>query len=337
MTEQSKVQARAANRVLSFRQTFDAESHDIRSVVWSPNGRALLIVAGNSQAWLWNPVSGETIWRAKHGFGVSSCPAWSPTGRYWLAGTQQGEVLLCGATEGTRHQTYRGLSGAVIGVGWDPTEQTVMAISGDGGYAKWDLFSGRLHKRIVHGIGTETAARWSPNLSKVAITRGDGRIECRNVADWSLAWAVNGEWGTSNCVAWSPDASLIACATEGGIRVFSESDAAALWSSRSHLGDHWRDIDSVTPPLRTLSDPMYGATWADFSADGTVLAARTRPNALLIWRCHDWDLMASQENVDAKWTFGAQVACHPSKPLIAVVSCDSVINVWEVASAKLPA
>src|SRR5215213_5008978 len=136
--------ANHASRGLALRHTFDAAKHDIRAIAWFPDGRALLAIAGNSTAWLWDIQTGDVRWTVKHApGGVPSCLAWSPHGRYWLVGTWQRALQLCGAASGAAYETYLGISSSVIGVGWSHDAQGVDAVSQDGEFARWEMFSGR--------------------------------------------------------------------------------------------------------------------------------------------------------------------------------------------------
>lgn len=336
MAETSQPQQDCMTTDLTLLWTFDADEHDVRALAWPSDGRQLLAVAGNGTAWLWDIEFGEEVWRVQHGSGVPSCVAWSPDGRYWLVGTWQGTADLAGASSGAAYETYRGLSEAAIGVSWSSDGNRAYAVSSDGELVGWEAYSRKVVERSGLGLGEGhgTNAAWSPGRRSVAVAFGDGRVACRDLVNRHRGWSVGGdEGGTAHCTAWSPDGLTLACAAEGGVRVWSASDGEESTSDVPKLDRS--QGGQVAPDQPELPGPTHAATWAAFSHDGLLLAARTRTHVLLVWRCGSWELSGAVEGVPGTWTHGCLLAFHPRLPLIASVDRGSLVRVWD-ASGLMP-
>jgi WD40 repeat protein len=323
------------SKSLKLRRKLDAEGHDLRAIAWSPDGASILGISGNSSAWLWDTENGEVRWNVNHPSGVPSCLAWSPDGRYWAVGSWQGSVQLLGASAGAAYGTVRGLSSGAVGVGWSPAGDAILAISTEGQSARWDMYSGRelsiLDVGFVEGINLSAA--WSPDLQSIAITSAAGRVECRSAVDSRLIWATNdGESGSINCVTWSPDGQFLACAAEGRlIRVWQHQEALELWNCPRDVGNPWHDNYEVIPPSLILDGLHSGTTWTSFSADGKLLAARTRTEILHLWRCDSWEKIAEMKGEIGDWTNGTLISFHPREPRLATVSGKgSVVEIWDI-------
>ncbi|MDP9367738.1 MAG: WD40 repeat domain-containing protein [Chloroflexota bacterium] len=327
---------------LVLRHVLDAEAHDLRAVAWSPRGDSLLGIAANGSAWLWDGATGEVRWRVKHAPGVPSCLRWSPDGRYWVVGTWQGPVQMLGAGTGTPYETFRGLNSGVIGLEWSPTGDYVLAVSQDAQVAQWEIYSGMALRARDHATdgGVTLCAAWSPDRRFIAIASATGDVECRQATDWRLVWSTPGEGaGSANCVAWSADGLTLVRAAEGHIvDVWSVEDALRRWFETGQHVDPWRTLGAKDPLVRRLGGLGSGASWASLSADGRLLAVRTRAEALRLWRrgtTDQWQEMATVPDEPGAWAQGPLVAFHPCAPQLAtVVGGGSVVHVWDIAQME---
>lgn len=254
---------------------------------------------------------------------------WSADGTIMAATAANAAVVWSPTSSRPRLLKGHDESAEVLALAWHPLDHRLATASADGTVRIWDGDDSEARSSVFCSAGTAfRGVAWSPDGLRLATTDKMGFIAVWDVVRRTTICAVrahNSSIATSPC--WSPDGEVLVTGDRDGLSARSSSTLNELW--RRSTGSV-RDV-AISPDGRLVAstsggqrahicDLAGGAEIAvleaagypqhfSFSPDGEFLASST---ALVeIWRCHDWERVATIPVANAGLAF------HPSRLLIA--------------------
>jgi WD40 repeat protein len=155
----------------------------------------------------------------------------------------------------------------------------------DGRAHVFDLAGGKPKELAVLGVSGQSVARvsLSPAGDAVALGRSDGIIELWNVAAGGRV-ALPGDAARPNTLCFSPDgAKLLAAGEDDAVRVWRTSGGEPLVLREERTISDRAAVTLGAPPPSDPWEPWNGFTAAQFSADGSWIAAGSAVGHLVLW------------------------------------------------------
>lgn len=195
-------------------------------VAWCPNGKRLLGGADGPYGGLhiWDTSSGELLRLITELAGSGFRSAWSPNGNY-IATARDRRLIVLDPMSGQRPFESKTRDFPPGSVAWSPDGERLVSVGHDETARVWSIHE---DAPIITLEGHQRRLRC------VAWSSAGGKIACGGEQGEVIAWDVeSGEYdltepssGVINAITWSPDGQQIACAGQGGIKVWRAANGA---------------------------------------------------------------------------------------------------------------
>jgi WD40 repeat protein len=332
------------------RLAFVAHDGEVRSVVWSGDGKYVVTASEDKTARVWDAETGEerivitghteAVWKA----------LWSPDQMRIATASDDKTARVWDATTGRELVILSGHTSQVVDVGWSPDSMRLVTASSDGTARIWDATNGDELLFLAGGAGGLTSVAWSPDSTRIVTAHHDNVAIVWDAATGKRLFALMGHTGDVTSAAWSPDGSRIVTASWDGTAIVW--DAATGDRILTLFGNEWDWLlDAVWSPdgerivttcvigpavvrdavkgdiLFTLggeSDQMESAAW---SPDGTQIA--TAGDKVVVWNATaDGEIRSFVGHegliLGVDWS--------PDNAHIVTASTDGTVRVWDVAT-----
>jgi WD40 repeat protein len=275
------------------------EGEVVRDLEFSPDGTALVSVAGNDSD-----------------FAI----------RLWEVGS--GQPL----------RTLQGHTSIVWGVAFSPDGKLLASASKDGTAKVWDWRSGELVESL-NFPNEVTSVAFSPDSQTLAVGGVDASpnaaVWTYSVASWQLLMKLAEFWNIP-AMAYSPDGSvLVGGGTSRNVRVWSISPdgstvatglCQASENSQCTRGAVWLWNLQTGTLIKKLADFSDWVQGVGFSADGSVLIAGSRDGTLRAYTTADY-----QPVFATTWPDGVQaLSVSPDSRLLATGNSRGEVDLWRV-------
>jgi WD40 repeat protein len=278
-------------------------------VMWSPEGGRLL-TSCDSDARVWEAMSGKPLTPALAHQGWVTSMAWHPEGRFVATGGLDHAVRLWD-TEGLVMSPPLRHGDAVRALAWSPDGTRVATASLDHTARVWDAHNGQpLTPPLTHENHVFTVA-WSPDGKQVATSSSDGTARVWDAGTGQALISPLVHHATVRSVAWSPDGRWLATASTDGI--------AQIWDARSGRRS--------APPL-IHRDGVTAVAW---SPDGTRIVTAGVDHAARVWSATTGQPVTTSPPHPA---FLNAIAWSPDGRRIATASFGAIARVWEADSGE---
>ncbi|PZO44198.1 MAG: hypothetical protein DCF19_03075 [Pseudanabaena frigida] len=298
---------REANRL-------DGHSGWVRSIAFSPNGKAIASGSSDSTIKLWNLDGKELHTLTGHRGGVNSV-AFSPDGKTIASGSEDKTIKLW-SLNGRELQTITGHGNSVYSIAFSPDGKTIASGSEDKTIKLWNLEGKELLTLIGHSIAVRSVA-FSPDGKTVASGGSDSTIKLWNLDNkkWNLGGRSLRTIKVPEAVVWSvafsPDGKTIASS--------STDNTIKLWN-----------LDGKE--LLTLTGHSDGVMCVAFSPDGKTIASGSWDKTIKLWNLDGKELRTLKGHSNIVFS----VVFSPDGKTIASGSWDKTIKLWNLDGKELP-
>ena len=291
--------------------TIRADSNQLWSVAWGPEGKRLATGGSEGTVKIWNAGTGQLLAVLPGHQGEVLTVAWSPDGRR-IASAGQDKAVRIWDPETAQAVTLAGHRQAVKGLAWSPDSRQLASCSDDGTVRIWNPASGAT-VRIFAASNWLGAVAWSGDGTRLVASGGHHSFMCWEVASGRELWSLppNSE-GDTLTVAWSPDGTQVA--TGGTDNSVGFRDAATGTNLASYF-DNQNKVLSVA-----------------WNTDGTFLASATVGDGRIAIR----DMQAGGRIIRNLRGHLGSVRCvcwQPRGSKIASASVDGTVKVWDAGNA----
>ncbi len=286
----------------------------IRPIDWSPDGKTLASGGRDGTIRLWDAKTGTQTTLVRKGSGEVNSVAWSPDGRRLAAAVyaEDREARNIEIWRGDQKVIDRG--GVRLGpwgqVAWSPNGRWLAATDAEKLLAVFDAEVAR--RRTANYNDHGMAFAWSPTGDEIAVATYSGRALAFSVDSLEDPLrAFEGFRQLPMCsIAWSPDGKTLV----GG----GGGDSIRIWDAKS------------TQTRHVLEGPLDLVGHVRFSADGSLLLARTIDGTVRLWRTDRWELVAELSATSSAQSLTG-LAFHPNGSALATLGDgDTTIRIWDL-------
>jgi WD40 repeat protein len=245
----STIQLRNATSGKPLRE-FKVRFNWIRSVEWSPDGKTLASCSYDG-VYLWDPTTGEQVWRRHAGESSPTANAFSADWKLMAASKWSEPIEILETATGKLIRRYKGQPDVgYYSVALSP-EGKLLAAGGDDPVVRvWDVDSGKELYQLDGHQDKVRSITFAPD-GKLLATLSGGRVRLWNPATGREVFPADGHHGTVQALAVSPNGKTLASA---GNR------AALLWDLPA--GKLVGFLQGGVQPIETLSWAPDGRSFA---------------------------------------------------------------------------
>ena len=237
---------------------------DVRSVVFSPDGRTLASRGYNKTLRLWDAVTGTHKRTLTGHTNYVSSVAFSPDGRMIANVSGDGTVRLWDAETGEQKRTFTGHTSYVSSIAFSPDGKTLASGSIDNTVCLWDAVTSE-QKRILTGhTRSVNSVAFSPDGRTLASGSGDRTVRLWDAVTGEQKQILTGHTDSVSSVAFSPDRRTLASGSSDG--------TVLLWKISPPRPSFDSNPPSVVTPPAVPKSSTPPKTDADRIYDNTIRA-----------------------------------------------------------------
>ncbi len=289
---------------------FIGHSDEVRSVVFSPDGKYVLTGGADSTIKLWDATTGKLVHTFKGHMAEVSSIAFSPNGRYIASASADTTAKVWSVDTGETIYTLGSNDDAVLNVAFSPDGKYILTTTDHGGVAKlWDTATGHEVRRFSRGALGNGAA-FSPDGRYVMANSNsdDYTVKIWETSTGREVRTLRGHTNWVYSVAFSPDGKY---ALTGSI-----DNTAILWDAAT--GQQVYTIRGHSSAVRSVAFSPNGKYILTGSSDRTVRL---------------WDVPTGQEVRSWRGHMGRvwSATFSPNGKYILTGSADGTAKLWDFA------
>ncbi|MDW8396331.1 MAG: WD40 repeat domain-containing protein [Anaerolineae bacterium] len=287
-----------------------------RMVAFSPDGRALAVLADSGDISLWKVEDGTLQRKLEEHLAQYPRTATLSRDRGLLAIGSYHDVKLWRVSDGS---LLRKIETEAFDVAFSLDGQTLASLSFDG-VSLWRTTDGARLRTIEPPVPFESmrystnvpSVVFSPDQQIVAFSLGNSNVQLARVSDGSLLPTIQGHEGVVSTVAFSADGKQIASGSrDRTVRLWNASNGRLLRTLSGHTGE----VNSVA-----------------FSPDSQVVASASDDKTVKLWRVSDGRLLRT---LSGHAGVVVCVAFSPDGQIVASASFDDTVRLWRASDGAL--
>ncbi len=332
---------------------FLKEDSRVKTCMYSPNGKAFIVVLENHTISVYSTSDWEKIHTLSGHTSFIKGVVYSPNSQQIAASGDDEAVRLWDVQTGHLSHTLSGHTNEVQSVVYSPNGEQIAFSSYDDTVRLWDTQSGQL-SHILSGHAEEVlSVVYSPNGEQIASGSLDNTVRLWDAHSGQHRHTLSGHIAPVESVVYSPDGQQIASG--------SWDNTVRLWDAQTGQLSH--TLSGHTNEVRSVMYSPNGQQIASGSFDNTVrlwdprsgqhrhtLRGHIAPIARLVYSPNGQQIASSGEDY-AVWLWDAQsgqlshtlnghsapvksVAYSPNGQQIASGSLDTTVRLWDAQSGQ---
>lgn len=295
----------------SLQQTLRGHLSWVRSIVFHPNGTALVSGGGDKTIKVWQLATGELQQIIPAHAGWIRSIAITPDGQLIASCSNDRTVKLWRWGTGELVHTLADHADAVRAIAFSPDGQVLASGSQDKLIRLWKVATGEPLKTLSghrHAVTTLAFAEQQPGDRRDSLLLSGSSDKSMGVWDWNthrLLAALKGHADAINSIALSPDVRLLASGSDDGTVRLWDLQAGRL--------------------LHTLTGHKGAVNAVGISPDGTIVASGSQDKTICLW-CLKTGVLLQTLSGDANWIWS--IAFSPDGQTLASGSRDGTIQLW---------
>jgi small GTP-binding protein len=201
---------------------------------------------------------------------------------------------------------FEGYLNDINNFAWSPDGRTIAAVSEYYAICFWDANTGQTHQTLTNEV--ESVA-WSPDGKTLCSGSMGGTILLLDANTGKELRIFKGHNGSINSIEWSPDGQQIASG--------ADDKTVRIWDLETERETHI--LEAHTDRVISVS----------FFAKGKFLGSLSRNGTIIIWRTDTWTEVAHIDKISDMRRL-ANLAVHPTLPLLAVRIARNEISIWDI-------
>jgi WD40 repeat protein len=291
-------------------RTLKADSTDLHSVAFSPDGRWVAAGSLQNTVHVWDVGVGRLAHTLRGHTASIRSVAFHPNGRQLASASEDGTVRLWDPVQGRLlHTLLKGQRSWVRGLAFSPDGRRLAAGKEDHSISILDPDSGKeLHSWVGHHDHVHSVA-FSPDGRHLASASRDKTVKLWDTVTWKEVVTLTGHALQVSSVVFSPDGGRLATA--------SEDATVKLWDAATGLEQ------------ATLRGHAFWAFSVAFSPDGRYLASASDDRTVILWDAFRGARVCTFRG-HTRAVRG--IAFHPDGHSLASGASDGTVKIWSLTS-----
>jgi predicted NACHT family NTPase len=282
---------------------------NVRSVIFSPDGKLLATGDSDGVVRLWESSSGREILTCKGHTNVVESVAFSPDSEILASGSYDKTIKLWDVQTGECLKVLQGHTESVMSLTLNPDRNILASGSFDRTVRLWDIRTGECCKILQD----HTKAVFSVALHREMLASGSGDRTVRlwNIGTGECLKTLQGHTKSVFSVAFHPAGEILASG--------SADKTVRLWNIGS--GECLKTLEGHFDQVRSIA----------FSPSGEILASGSVDQTAKLWDIRTGECL---NTLQGHCNQVGSVAFHPAVEILVSASYDQTLRLWDIDSGE---
>ncbi|WP_293332349.1 NACHT domain-containing protein [Microcoleus sp. CAWBG58] len=284
---------------------------NVRSVIFSPDGKLLATGDTDGVVRLWEPSSGREILTCKGHSNVVESVAFSPDGKILVSGSYDKTIKLWDFKTGECLNCFEGHTESVMSVRFNPDGNVLASGSFDGTVRLWDIRTGECCKILQDQTKVVFSVAFHPAGEMLATGSGDQTIKLWNIKSGECLKIFEGHTKNVFSVAFNPTGEILASG--------SGDETVKLWNVGT--GECLKTLEGHFDQVRSIA----------LSPNDGILASGSYDRTAKLWDIHTGECLNTLQGHSNSVT---SIAFNPAGEILVSGNYDQTLRLWDIHTGE---